>query len=142
MGVIRWARHLARPRGARDSILGDRRGGDVEIHWTNLDGLEEKDRQGAEVRFRKLAASHDDLIDLRITGKKNGRRAPASDEVRIACQARGREIVAARSADQMGRALHDAIEAFEREVWRLRERRRDRRVGRGRGRGEPAAETE
>ena len=54
MGVIRWARHLARPRGARDSILGDRRGGDVEIHWTNLDGLEEKDRQGAEVRFRKL----------------------------------------------------------------------------------------
>jgi len=34
----------------------------VEIHWTNLDGLEEKDRQGAEIRFRKLAASHNDLI--------------------------------------------------------------------------------
>ena len=40
----------------------------------NLDGLEEKDRQGAEDRFRKLGASHDDLIDLRITGKK--KRAP------------------------------------------------------------------
>jgi ribosome-associated translation inhibitor RaiA len=104
----------------------------VEIHWTNLDGLEEKDRHGAEVRFRKLAASHNDLIDLRITGKKNGHHAHASEEVRIACQARGREIVAARSADQMGRALHDAIEAFEREVWRLRKRRRDRRGGRGR----------
>ena len=104
----------------------------MEIHWTNLDGLEEKDRQGAEVRFRKLGASHNDLIDLRITGKKNGHRAPSSEEVRIACLARGREIVASRSADQVGRALHDAIEAFEREVWRFRERRRDRRSGRGR----------
>jgi ribosome-associated translation inhibitor RaiA len=138
MGDIRWARHSARPPGVRDSILGDRRGGDVEIHWTNLDGLEEKDRQGAEVRFRKLGASHNDLIDLRIPGKKNGHRAQSSEEVRIACQARGREIVAARSADQVGRALHDAMEAFEREVWRLRKRRRDRRSGRGRS--EPESE--
>jgi ribosome-associated translation inhibitor RaiA len=98
----------------------------------NLEGLEAKDRQGADDRFRKLGASHNDLIDLRITGKKNGHRARASEEVRIVCQARGREIVAARSADQVGRALHDAIEAFEREVWRLRERRRDRRGSRGR----------
>jgi ribosome-associated translation inhibitor RaiA len=114
----------------------------VEIHWTNLDGLEEKDRQGAEVRFRKLDASHSDLIDLRITGKKNGHRAHSSEEVRIACQARGRDVVAARSADQVGRALHDAIEAFEREVWRLRERRRDRRDRRGgRVRAEPGSET-
>ena len=104
----------------------------MEIRWINLDGLEEKDRQGAEDKFRKLGASHDDLIDLRITGKKNGHRAPSSEEVRIACLARGREIVAARSADQVGRALHDAIAAFEREVWRFRERRRDRRSGRAR----------
>jgi ribosome-associated translation inhibitor RaiA len=101
----------------------------------NLDGLEERERQGAEIRFRKLDASHNDLIDLRIMGKKNGHR--SGEEVRIACQARGREIVAARSADQVGRALHDAIDAFEREVWRLRERRRDRRNARGRGEIEP-----
>ena len=125
------------PRGDRYPILGNRRGGDVEIHWINLDGLEEGDRQGAEVRFRKLDASHTDLIDLRIMGKKNGHRARAGEEVRIVCQARGREIVAARSADQVGRALHDAIDAFEREVWRHRERRRDRRGGRGRGEIEP-----
>ena len=81
----------------------------MEIHWTNLDGLDEKDRQGAEDKFRKLAASHNDLIDLRITGKKNGHRAHASEEVRIACQARGREIVASRSADQVGRALHQTV---------------------------------
>ena len=108
----------------------------MEIHWINLDGLEEKDRQGAEDKFHKLGASHNDLIDLRITGKKNGHRARAGEEVRIACLARGREIVAARSADQMGRALHDAIDAFEREVWRLRERRRDRRGARGRAESE------
>jgi ribosome-associated translation inhibitor RaiA len=119
--------------------LGNRRGGDVEIHWTNLDGLEERDRQSAEVRFRKLVESHNDLIDLRVTGKKNGHRAEAPEEVRIACQARGREIVAARSADQVGRALHDAMDAFEREVWRLRKRRRDRR-GSARARGEPESE--
>ena len=112
----------------------------MEIHWTNLDGLGEKDRQSAEVRFRKLGESHNDLIDLRVTGKKNGHRAHASAEVRIACQARGREIVAARSADQVGRALHDAMEAFEREVWRLRERRRDRRGSRGRG--DPGSEAD
>ena len=112
----------------------------MEIHWINLDGLEEEDRQGAEVRFRKLDASHTDLIDLRIMGKKNGHRARAGEEVRIVCQARGREIVAARSADQVGRALHDAIEAFEREVWRLRERRRERRGARVRGEIEPETE--
>jgi len=111
----------------------------VEIHWTNLDGLDEKDRQGAEDKFRKLGETHNDLIDLRITGKKNGHRAHASEEVRIACQARGREIVASRSADQVGRALHDAMDAFEREVWRLRERRRERRGGRGRD--EPGSDT-
>ena len=83
----------------------------MEIHWTNLDGLGEKDRQSAEVRFRKLVERHNDLIDLRVTGKKNGHRAQDSEEVRIACQARGREIVAARSADQVGRALHDAMVA-------------------------------
>ena len=116
----------------------------MEIHWTNLDGLGEKDRQSAEVRFRKLVERHNDLIDLRVTGKKNGHRAQDGEEVRIACQARGREIVASRSADQVGRALHDAIEAFDREVWRLRKRRRDRRGDRrgGRGRGEPVAETD
>ena len=127
------------PQGPDTPSSPIQRGGDVEIHWTNLDGLEEKDRQGAEIRFRKLAASHNDLIDLRIAGKKNGHHAHASEEVRIACQARGREIVAARSGDQVGRALHDAIEAFEREVWRLRERRRDRRGGRGRTGPEPEA---
>jgi ribosome-associated translation inhibitor RaiA len=111
----------------------------VEIHWTNLDGIDEKDRQDAEERFRRLAESHNDLIDLRITGKKNGREPHASEEVRIACQARGREIVAARSSHQVGKALHDAIEAFEGEVWRLRERRRERRGGRGRA--EPQSET-
>ena len=48
----------------------------MEIHWINLDGLEEKDRQVAEDKFRKLGASHNDLIDLRIMGKKNGTPSP------------------------------------------------------------------
>jgi ribosome-associated translation inhibitor RaiA len=112
----------------------------VEIHWTNLDGLRIQEREDAELRFRKLAATHNDLIDLRITGKTNGHHAHGAEEVRIACQARGREIVAARTADQVGRALHDAIEAFEKEVWRLRKRRRDRRGGRNRTELPPESE--
>jgi hypothetical protein len=68
----------------------------VEIHWTNLDGLDERDRQDAEETFRRLAESHNDLIDLRITGKRNGREPRASEEVRSRARP-GVEIVAAEA---------------------------------------------
>jgi len=45
--------------------------------------------------------------------------------VRITCQARGRELVAARTREDLGLALNEALDVFDREVQRLREKRRD-----------------
>jgi ribosome-associated translation inhibitor RaiA len=53
------------------------------------------------------------------------------DEVRITCDARGKEIVAVRSAPEAGLALNEAVDVFEREVRRMRERRAVRRSDRG-----------
>jgi cold shock CspA family protein len=45
--------------------------------------------------------------------------------VKITCQARGREIVAARTRPDLGLALNEVLDAFEREVHQMREKRRD-----------------
>jgi ribosome-associated translation inhibitor RaiA len=98
----------------------------VQIHWVGLQGLDETERERAEARFSQLADGHSDLIDLRVVGRASGHHQHGGQEVRITCQARGRELVAARTAGELGRALHDALDAFESEVHRLREKRRDR----------------
>jgi cold shock CspA family protein/ribosome-associated translation inhibitor RaiA len=97
----------------------------MEIHWFGLGGLEVAERAEIETRLERLAEGHDDLIDLRITGRKTRHHRHGSQEVRITCQARGREIVAARTRPDLGLALHEALDVFEREVHRLREKRRD-----------------
>lgn len=97
----------------------------MEIHWVGLTDLEEAARSRAETRIERLTAGHQDLIDLRIAGRETNHH-HTGQEVRITCQARGRELVASRTATDFGLALHEALDAFEREVHRLREKRRDR----------------
>jgi cold shock CspA family protein/ribosome-associated translation inhibitor RaiA len=99
----------------------------MEIHWYNADDFDARQRRAAEERIAKLAEGHDDLIDLRITGRSSGHHRFGDREVRITCDARGTEIVASRIRDELGKALHDALDAFEREVRDLRERRRELR---------------
>lgn len=102
----------------------------MEIHWVGLSELADSQRTLAEARLRHLAEGHDDLIDLRIAGHWTRHHHIGGQEVRITCQARGREIVAARTRDDLGLALNETLDIFEREVHRLREKRRDRsRVG-------------
>jgi ribosome-associated translation inhibitor RaiA len=98
----------------------------VEIHWVGLTELDEAERERADSRFARLGEGHSDLIDLRVVGRGSGHHQHGGQEVRITCQARGREIVAARTATELGLALHDALDAFESEVHKLREKRRDR----------------
>jgi len=98
----------------------------VQIHWVGLQDLDESERERAEARFSQLAEGHSDLIDLRIVGRVSGHHQQGGQEVRITCQARGRELVAARTAAELGLALHEALDAFESEVHRLRDKRRDR----------------
>jgi len=102
-----------------------RPGGSVEIHWVGMGDLEEAERADVEGRLGLLAVGYSDLIDLRITGHKTGHHRHGDQEVRITCQARGREIVAARTRPDLGLALNEAVDAFEGAVYRMREKRRD-----------------
>jgi ribosomal subunit interface protein len=102
-------------------------GGDVQIRWTHLDALDSAERRDIEERLERLAAGHDDLIDVRIVARRTRHHRHGDREVRIVCRARGKEIVAARTRENVGLALNEALDTFEREVHRLRERRRTRR---------------
>lgn len=97
----------------------------MEIHWVGMSDLEDTEREAIETRLEQLAEGHSDLIDLRITGHQTGHHQHGDREVRITCQARGRELVAARTRPDLGLALNEVLDAFEREVHRLRRKRRD-----------------
>jgi cold shock CspA family protein/ribosome-associated translation inhibitor RaiA len=99
----------------------------VEIHWTHMGEVAAGLRTDAERRLQALAEGHTDLIDLRITGSESRHHRHGAREVRIRCQARGRELVVTRERDELGLALNEALDAFEREVHRLRAQQRDRR---------------
>lgn len=97
----------------------------MEIHWVGMSELDEPERARIEARLEGLGEGHSDLIDIRITGHRTRHHQHGAQEVRITCQARGREIVAARTRPDIGLALDEALDAFEREVHKLREKRRD-----------------
>ncbi len=99
----------------------------MEIHWYGLGDLSTEERAEAEARLALLAAGHSDLIDVRVTGRKTGHHRHGGQEIHITCQARGREIVATRTRPDLGLALNEALDAFEREVQEWREKLRDRR---------------
>ncbi len=99
----------------------------MEIHWCHTDWLNESERAEFERRIGKLAAEgRHDLIDIRIVGRESHHHRHAGHEVRITCEARGREIVAVRQSDDLKHALHDAFDAFRAQVRTMRKKRRDR----------------
>jgi ribosomal subunit interface protein len=102
----------------------------LQIRWTRLDDLDSKTRRTIEERLERLAAGQDDLIDVRIVAHRTRHHRHGDQEVRIVCRARGKEIVATRTREQVGLALNEALDTFEREVYRLRSRRRTRRTER------------
>ena len=97
----------------------------MQIHWTAMGEIDASERANAEKRLKRLAEGHTDLIDVRITGHTTPHHHHGAQEVRITCQARGREIVAARTRPDLGLALNEVVDSFEREVHRLRDKRRD-----------------
>jgi cold shock CspA family protein/ribosome-associated translation inhibitor RaiA len=107
---------------AKQQAHGGRR---MEIHWVGMGRLEDAERAEIEARLKRLAESHSDLIDVRIAGRTTRHHHHGDQEIRITCQARGREIVAARTRPDLTLALVDALDVFEREVRQLREKRRD-----------------
>lgn len=100
----------------------------MEIHWRNMDEIEAAQRDAVERRLQALSDGHTDLIDLRIIAKPNNHHRHGAQEVHITCQARGAELVATRTGEDLGQALHEALDAFVHEVRRLRDRRGEHRT--------------
>ena len=100
----------------------------MEIHWRNLEGISEKEKGKIEGRLRALGEAHKDLIDIRISMKRTGHHRHGGQEVVIVCQARRKEIVASRTRPDAALALNEAVDVFERQIVKLREKRRDRRT--------------
>jgi ribosomal subunit interface protein len=99
----------------------------MEIHWTHFEALSDEQREAVESRIRALAEGHSDLIDVRLMARTSGHHRHGQQEVRLACQARGKELVVRREREEIARALDEVLDEFEREVRKLRERRRERR---------------
>jgi len=99
----------------------------MEIHWVHAEDLAEVQREAVEQRLRGLAGQKGDLMDVRIVVRSSRHHQQGDDEVRLTCDARGKEIVAVRSAPDAALALNQVVDVFEREVRRLRERRAVRR---------------
>lgn len=98
----------------------------MQIHWTDFESVSLAQRQAVERRLVALADERGDLIDVRLVAHSTNHHRLGAKEVRIVCQARGAEIVASCEAAELGRALGEAVDEFEREVRRVRERRRAR----------------
>jgi ribosome-associated translation inhibitor RaiA len=96
----------------------------AQIHWSRLAGLRDTARSRVDARLQRLAAGHRDLLDIHIADRDMPR---AGHEIRITCNARGHAITVRQEHARVGVALHGALEDFEREVHRLRDRRQVRR---------------
>jgi cold shock CspA family protein/ribosome-associated translation inhibitor RaiA len=102
----------------------------MNIQWRNVPGLRDAERAAIERRLSALAAEHGDLIDVQIAAKPTQHHRHGGQEVRVSGHARGRDIVASRVRDDLPLALNETLDAFEREVRKLRGRRSDERTAR------------
>ena len=105
----------------------------MDIRWHVVTDLAPSCREGAEARIEKLGEGQKDLIHVvvHVEGSKHHQHGAA--EVKIRCQAKGRELIAHERDDEPEIALTRAVDVFEREVRAMRAKRRDHRGG-GRGR--------
>lgn len=102
----------------------------MNIHWRHPSTLTPADRQFVERRIGALAARHDDLSEIWIDGgTPSGHHRSGDARVTIRSHGRHDSVVAIGQEEEQHTALRCAIEKFEREVWKLRERRAERRRG-------------
>jgi cold shock CspA family protein/ribosome-associated translation inhibitor RaiA len=99
----------------------------LAIEWSHAEGLPEEQRLAVEDRLRGLAEGQRDLIAVSIAVRGTSHHRHGGQEVRVAARAHGRELVALRQAPDAALALDAAVDAFERELRSLRERRRGSR---------------
>jgi cold shock CspA family protein len=97
------------------------------IDWNHAEGLRPEQREAVEERLRGLAEGQRDLIAVHIAVRESSHHKHGAKEVRIAARAHGKELIALREAPDAALALDAAVDAFERELRTLRERRRGSR---------------
>jgi cold shock CspA family protein/ribosome-associated translation inhibitor RaiA len=102
----------------------------MRIQWVDVDGLSAEVRTAVEERLRRLNLDDGDLLSVRISAKSSLHHRHGSKHVRITSLVRRREIVASRERPDLGLALNEALDDFEREVHARRERLRDERARR------------
>jgi ribosomal subunit interface protein len=101
----------------------------MQIHWRKADQLSDVERDLARERIESLARGHDDLIDVWIDIEPSStHHRMGAERVSIRAQVRGATIVAHAEDAQLRPALRAALDKFDREIWRLRHKRQDRRV--------------
>ena len=99
----------------------------MEIHWRNLSVLDETLRARVEERLRMLATDRDDLLAVHISAKTSGHHVHGGSEVSLHATTHGKELVASRTRPDLEQALAEALDAFERELRRVRDRMSERR---------------
>ncbi len=103
----------------------------MQIHWRKAAELTAAQQTLARERIESLAKGHDDLIDLWVEVEPSGaHHRMGSERVSIRAQARVKTIVAHAEEERLETALRVALDRFDREVMRMRHKRRDRRTER------------
>jgi ribosome-associated translation inhibitor RaiA len=105
----------------------------MQIHWDEMAEIDATVREEIEARLERLIAQHDDVLTVRIAGHTTGHHRHGGREVHISAHAKGREIAASRSGPDLSGALHDALDAFEHELRKMRGRHDPREPSRPRG---------
>lgn len=100
----------------------------MEIHWRNPNALSLEVQRATEARLESLAAGHTDLIDVWLDIQKDAHHRQGNDRVAIRCMARRTEILAEGADADVEPALRKALDAFEREVRRYRDKSGTRQV--------------
>ncbi len=102
----------------------------MDIQWHVVTQLDADRREAAEARILKLKEGQKDLIHIVVRVEGSNHHQHGNAEVKIRCQAKGRELIVQEKGEEPEIALTRAVDVFEREVRKLRAKRRDHRVGR------------
>jgi ribosome-associated translation inhibitor RaiA len=100
----------------------------MQIHWAQFPDAMTEQRSAAEQRLQRLAQEDRHLGVVRIVARPLRHHRQGGQAVKLTGHVRGREIVVCEEGQGLGRALADAVESFERQIHRLRERRRAART--------------
>ena len=100
----------------------------MDIQWHVVTNLDSARRDAAENRIRKLGEGQKALIHVVIHVEGSNHHQHGSAEVKIRCQAKGRELIAYERDEEPEIALTRAVDVFEREVRSMRQKRRDHRT--------------